>query len=546
MITNQKGLQIDNLSINFKKHDGLIPVVKNISFNIEAGSTVALVGESGSGKTLTSLAIMQLLPLNAKIDPSSTIALDGLDLLTKSELLMRKIRGRKIAMIFQEAMTALNPVLTIGQQINEILKFHLALTDKQRQQRIQALLLEVGISNPVRLANNYPFELSGGMRQRAMIAMALACEPELLIADEPTTALDVTIQAQVLALLKEIQARRNMSILFITHNLGVVYHMADFVVVMRQGEIVEKNSAALFFLNPTHPYSQQLCSAVPDWRKITPSEPATGQPLVKIDKLKIYFPIHKGIFKRVVDEVKAVDGINLSLYRGRTLALVGESGSGKTTVGLGILQLLSITSGSVTYEGEQLVGAHIQHLQELRAKFQIIFQDPYSAMNPRMIINDIIAEGLLTQKMKKEERNQVVRELLVKVGLEPGHAYRYPHEFSGGQRQRICIARALAVQPQFIICDEPTSALDVSAQGRVLNLLQSLQQEFQLAYLMITHDFSVVAKMAQDVAVMHQGKIVEAGFVEDILLNPQHPYTRQLLAAVPHFNNTRVQIDEPL
>jgi peptide/nickel transport system ATP-binding protein len=386
------------------------------------------------------------------------------------------------------------------------------------------------------------------MKQRAMIAMALACEPELLIADEPTTALDVTIQAQVLALLKEIQQRRNMSILFITHNLGVVYQMADYVMVMREGVIVEQAAAETFFQRQQHPYSQQLFAAVADWRKIPSSEPAVGEPLVKIEDLKVHFPIRKGIFKRVVGAVKAVDGVSFSLYSGRTLALVGESGSGKTTTGLGILQLLSITSGSVTYQGEQLVGAHIQQLQKLRSKFQVIFQDPHSSMNPRMIVNDIIAEGMVTQKIGKNnaERDKMVEELLVKVGLEPEHRHRYPHEFSGGQRQRICIARALAVQPQFIVCDEPTSSLDVAVQQRVLKLLATLQSELQLAYLLITHDFAVVAQMAQDVAVMYQGKIVEIGAVEDILLNPQHPYTRKLLAAVPRFNHQREKVNESL
>ncbi len=547
MSSTAGGLQIKDLNVYFKKQVERVPVIKNVNLTIEPGCTLALVGESGSGKTLTSLAIMQLLPLNAMIDTKSAILFNGTDLLTKSELAMRGIRGRKIAMVFQEAMTALNPVLRISQQIDEVLKFHLSLSKKQRLQKTHSLLEEVGIADAVGCAKKYPFELSGGMRQRAMIAMALACEPELLIADEPTTALDVTIQAQVLDLLKEIQKNRKMSILFITHNLGIVYRMADFVAVMRHGVIVEQNSAELFFTNPQHPYSRQLFAAVPDWRSITPAEPAAGEPLVKIENLKIYFPIRKGLFKRVVDEVKAVDGINLSLYRGRTLALVGESGSGKTTAGLGILQLQPITSGSVTYDGEQLVGVDIHHLEELRAKFQVIFQDPYSAMNPRMIINDVIAEGLLTQKPRKtkKQRDEIVKELLVKVGLEAEHAYRYPHEFSGGQRQRICIARALAVQPQFIICDEPTSALDVSVQQVVLNLLQSLQKEFNLAYLMITHDFSVVEKMAQDVAVMYEGKIVESGPVESVLLNPQHPYTQKLLSAVPHFNNHRVAINEP-
>ena len=549
MSTKNHLLKIDNLSLGFKKQDEIIPIIKKISLSIEAGKTLALVGESGSGKTMTSLAIMQLLPLNAVIDQQSTIALYGTDLLTLSEVEMQKIRGGRIGMIFQEAMTALNPVLTIGQQIGEVLRLHFPqMSHNERRAKIHVLLEEVGIADPKHCAKSYPFELSGGMKQRAMIAMALACEPELLIADEPTTALDVTIQAQVLDLLKAIQEKRKMGILFITHNLGIVYHMADFVAVMRHGEIIEQADSESFFKNPQHPYSKQLFAAVADWRKIVPAKPATGEPMVKIANLKIHFPIHKGIFKRVVGAVKAVDGVNLALYRGRTLALVGESGSGKTTTGLGILQLLSITSGSVSYEGEELVGAQRKKLQKLREKFQIIFQDPYSSMNPRMIVNDIIAEGLVTQKIGRDdvERSKMVEELLIKVGLEPEHRYRFPHEFSGGQRQRICIARALAVNPQFIVCDEPTSSLDVSVQQRVLKLLHALQDELQLAYLLITHDFAVVAQMAHDVAVMYQGKIVEMGPVEAILLHPQHPYTKKLLSAVPHFNHHREQTDEPL
>lgn len=541
MVTNNNSLlNIDNLSLGFKKKNLVVPVLKKVSLKLEKGKTLALVGESGSGKTLTSLAIMQLLPPNTVIDQQSTIELEGIDLLTLSELKLQKIRGGKIGMIFQEAMTALNPVLTIGQQISEILHLHFPkMSRRSRITKIHSLLKEVGICDPERRANNYPFELSGGMKQRAMIAMALSCEPELLIADEPTTALDVTIQAQVLALLKSIQEKRKMSILFITHNLGVVYDMADVVAVMREGEIVEQAPAETFFRNPQHPYTKQLFSAVADWRKILAEKPITAQPLVKVDDLKIHFPIREGLFKRTVGHVKAVDGVDLSLYRGRTLALVGESGSGKTTTGMGILQLVSITSGSVNYEGEQLVGAHQKSLQKLREKFQIIFQDPYSSMNPRMVVSDIIAEGLVAQRIGKsdKERNEIVEQLLVKVGLKPEHRHRFPHEFSGGQRQRICIARALAIKPQFIVCDEPTSSLDVSVQQRILTLLRSLQEEFNLSYLLITHDFAVVAQMAHDVAVMHEGKIVEIGTTQAVLKNPQHAYTKNLLSAVPHLNH---------
>ncbi|MBX9586251.1 MAG: dipeptide ABC transporter ATP-binding protein [Gammaproteobacteria bacterium] len=549
MSVNQALLQIDNLCVGLKTCDEIRPVVKHVTFSIEAGKTLALVGESGSGKTLTSLSIMQLLPLNGVISQTSTIAFEGKDLLTCTELEMRKIRGGKIGMIFQEAMTALNPVLTIGHQVNEVLRIHKpTMSRKQRHNKIVALLAEVGIAEPASCAKKYPFELSGGMKQRAMIAVALAGEPKLLIADEPTTALDVTIQKQVLDKLKEIQTQRKMGILFITHNLGVVYQMADYVIVMKEGEIVEQAETKQFFQNPQHPYSQQLLTAVADWRNILPCHPPTQKPIAQIENLKIHFPIRKGLFKRVVGSVKAVDGVSLNLYPGRTLALVGESGSGKTTTGLGILQLLSITDGSVIYKGEQLVNAQHAQLQKLRAKFQMIFQDPYSSMNPRMIVKDIIAEGMITQKIGKneQERDKFVQDLLIKVGLDPEYRYRFPHEFSGGQRQRICIARALAVQPECIICDEPTSSLDVSIQQHVLNLLQSLQSEMQLSYLMITHDFAVVSKMAHDVAVMRAGKIVESGSVEDILIHPQHPYTKELLSAVPHFNHQREQDNESL
>ncbi len=549
MTMNNVLLKIENLCVDLKTRDTFQSIIKNVNFTIEAGQTLALVGESGSGKTLTSLSIMQLLPLNAVISQQSMVFFDGKDLLTCSELEMRKIRGGKIGMIFQEAMTALNSVLTIGHQINEVLTIHRpSLSRKQRRQKIIDLLKEVGIHDPENCAKKYPFELSGGMKQRAMIAVALAGEPTLLIADEPTTALDVTIQKQVLDKLKEIQKKRKMSILFITHNLGIVYQIADTVIVMQKGEIVEQSETKQFFQNPQHLYSQQLLSAVADWRNILPASPSALKPLAIIENLKIHFPIRKGLLKRIVGSVKAVDGVNLNLYPGRTLALVGESGSGKTTTGLGILQLLSITEGSVIVNGEQLVNAQHKQLQKLRSKFQMIFQDPYSSMNPRMIIKEIIAEGLRAQNIGKHDldRDKIVQDLLIKVGLDPECRYRFPHEFSGGQRQRICIARALAIQPECIICDEPTSSLDVSVQQQILHLLRSLQNDLQLSYLMITHDFAVVSQMAHEVAVMHQGKIVEFGSTEEILLRPQHPYTQQLLSAVPHFNHQRENDNESI
>ncbi|MDQ2993380.1 MAG: dipeptide ABC transporter ATP-binding protein [Pseudomonadota bacterium] len=539
-------LSVEQLKIGFKTRSGITPVVKGVNFRIGAGETLALVGESGSGKSLTALAIMQLLPPNAVIDVQSTVRLAQTDLLTQSEVAMRKVRGRRIGMIFQDAMAALNPVLTIGQQIEEVLHFHLQLPRRMRHARVLTLLDEVGIAEPESCAESYPHQLSGGMKQRAMIAMALACEPELLIADEPTTALDVTIQAQVLHLLRDLQAQRGMSMLFITHNLGIVYEMADTVAVMRQGEIVEHAQATAFFKQPQHEYSRALFSAVADWRIITPSDPPTCAPIVQVDDLKIHFPIRAGIFKRVVGYVKAVDGISFDLYPGRTLALIGESGSGKTTAGLGMLRLTNVTSGKILYEDHNIVNSSRRQLKSVRSDLQIIFQDPHSSMNPRMLIKDIIAEGMVAQCIGKTtvEREARVAELLMKVGLLPEHMYRYPHEFSGGQRQRICIARALALEPKLIVCDEPTSALDVSAQQRVLDLLQTIQRDTQIAYLLITHDFAVVAKMAHDIAVMYHGKIVEAGSVQQILSHPQHPYTQQLLAAVPRINHSHESLYE--
>lgn len=532
---NPEHLEIKNLRIQFSKDN---VAVNNISFNIRRGQTVALVGESGSGKSITALAISQLLPPKAKIDLNSQIVFDGEDLLNKSEIEMRKIRGRRIAIVFQEASTALNAVLTIGQQVDEILKAQTQLNKKERKTRAYSLLEEVGLSDTASAYHAYPHQLSGGMKQRAMIAIALAAEPELLIADEPTTALDVTIQAQVLQLFKKIQKKHNMSLLFITHNLAIVYHMADYVVVMRKGEVVEQADAASFFENPKHDYSKELFSAIPAinlFKDAQVKKDTNKIPFMTIENLKIYFPIKKGLFKRTVGYVKAVDGINLNLYKGKTLALVGESGSGKTTTGMGLMRLHDLSSGYIRYNGLDLNSLSNRQFNPYRRDFQIIFQDPYSSMNPRMMIYEIIAEGMLAQKIgvNKNARDKRICELLELVGLSPDMRFRYPHEFSGGQRQRICIARALAMEPKFIVCDEPTSALDVSVQMTILKLLLRLQHEFDLTYLLITHDLSVVGSFADDIAVMYHGKIVESGTVSNVMKNPQHDYTKKLLSAVP-------------
>lgn len=519
-------LEIKNLSVKFPHQ----VAVKEVSFIIPKGETVALVGESGSGKSMTALAIMGILPLDAKVTDDSHILFNQEDLLDKSEVEMLPVRGGKIAIIFQEASSALNPVLTIHEQIEEVLKAHSQLRGKEAAKKILSLLLEVGIRDPEQCAKSYPHQLSGGMKQRAMIAMALAGEPALLIADEPTTALDVTIQAQVLTLLQKIQKNRQMSMLFITHDLAIVQQIANEVVVMRYGEVVEKATAENFFLTPQHPYSKELFAAMPDWnpRRSLPSE---AKPIIQVNDLKVHYPIRKGLLKRTVGYIKAVDGISFNLTPGRTLALVGESGSGKTTAGHGILHLIPVTSGQVRFLDDDLNEKTNIQLKEFHQQVQIVFQDPYSSMNPRMRIFDIIAEGLKAQKLPATEK--IIGDLLALVELDPASQHRYPHEFSGGQRQRICIARALAVKPKIIICDEPTSALDASVRSHMLDLLDRLQREFNLAYLIITHDIGVVARIADEMAVMSEGKIVEQGSVFDILSAPQHPYTQKLLSAVP-------------
>jgi ABC-type microcin C transport system duplicated ATPase subunit YejF len=446
-------------------------------------------------------------------------------------------------MIFQEPQTSLNPVLTAGQQIGETLKRHKNLRGSEQLRRSIELLDAVGIPEPDRRINEYPHQFSGGMKQRIMIAIALAGEPELLIADEPTTALDVTIQAQVLDILRQLQKDTDMAILFITHDLAVASEMADHIAVMRYGKIVEQNSRDSFYANPGHPYSQELFAAIPSKAK-RDSEAQSSHTkwkdndehtLLKVRDLKVHFPIKKGLLKKTVGYVRAVDGVSIDIYSGQTLALVGESGSGKTTMGKGILQLLHATDGSVAFDGQELTQLKGKALRQRRSDIQIVFQDPYSSMNPRMMIADVIAEGMVAQGIgdSRQQRMKRVDELLEKVGLEPAHKNRYPHEFSGGQRQRICIARALAVEPKLIVCDEPTSALDVSVQAQILELLKDLQKNMGLAYLFITHNISVVEYLAHYVAVMYQGKIVEQGTVDEVLYHPQDPYTQKLLAAVP-------------
>ncbi len=540
-------LQVHQLTTEFRTSRRILTAVNEVSFEIREGQTFALVGESGSGKSVTALSVIRLLPEAARL-VSGSIHFEGRDLLALPEREMRDIRGSGISMIFQEPMTSLNPVVKVGKQITEVLMRHQNMSAKQARERALDLLDAVRIPQPSYTIDTYAHELSGGMKQRVMIAIALACKPRLLIADEPTTALDVTIQAQVLDLINDLQEQFGMAILFITHDLAVVKQVADHIAVMKEGVIVEQSSNEVFFSAPQHAYSWDLFAALPAMEKrgrpLLARNHDSHQPIsadaaendtLQVRDLAVYFPIRKGLFKRTVGHVKAVDGVSLEIPPGKTVALVGESGSGKTTVGKSILRLIQPTLGEVTYQGLRLHEIDRSQLLEQRANLQIVFQDPYSSMNPRMLVGQIIEEGIkaLNVIVDAEARRQRVLELLEQVGLDKDAHLRYPHEFSGGQRQRICIARALAVNPKIIICDEPTSALDVSVQAQILDLLNHLQTRYGISYLFITHNMSVVAYFADRVAVMYQGRIVEQGEVEQVLGNPQHEYTKRLLSAVP-------------
>jgi len=520
-------LQIDQLSLSFQSQAGLSPLLKSISLVVLPGQTLALVGESGSGKSMTALAVMQLLPSAARVHRDSRVLFKQQDLLSLPQRAISRVRGRQIGIVFQNAMSAFNPVLTIGYQLHEVLRCHFNLSQALERERILELLDEVGIVNPQQCYAAYPHQLSGGMRQRALIAMALAGEPELLIADEPTTALDVTIQAQVLATLQAVQAKRCMGMLFISHDLGVVARIADSVAVLYHGEIVEQAKARDFFQHPQQAYSQQLFAALPKVKVRQPSRfvsQSIADPLLKVENLSVHFP----------KLANAVNQVSFYLNKGKTLALIGESGSGKTTTGKAILQLLPNISGQIYFEGRLLSDLNQADLKSLRKDIQVIFQDPYAALNPRMTIASSIEEGMLVQGIGRTavERGQRIDNLLAAVGLPLDYKQRYPQALSGGERQRVCIARALAVEPKLLICDEPTSALDVSVQAQILKLLDQLQKERGLTYLLITHNFGVVGYLADDVAVMHRGQIVEYGPSQQILSAPQHPYTQKLLASV--------------
>jgi peptide/nickel transport system ATP-binding protein len=524
-------LSVQNLSVAFNRRH---KVVDRISFSIHPGETFALVGESGSGKSITALSVLRLLPDSARMEADS-IRLNGDNLLGHSELELCKIRGRRIGLVFQDPMSSLNPVMTVGSQIAEVIESHFSLPKAAVRERVLDLLRQVEIPHPERRINDYPHQFSGGQRQRVMIAIALAGRPELLIADEPTTSLDVTIQAQILSLLKNIQQQTGMALWLISHDLALVSTMANRVAVMQQGRIVETGSLPDFFVQPKHSYTQKLLQALPSMQSCLAHQPQEAPPLLKVEDFRCYYPIRKGLFRRVVDHVRAVDGVSFTIPRGKTLALVGESGCGKTTLGKALLNLIPGGAGQVLLDGVDLGRLKGEVLRQTRADMQIVFQDPFSSMNPRMLVGDIVAEGIraLHPGIDPGARREKVRSLLAQVGLPADAAARYPHEFSGGQRQRICIARALAVNPKLIVCDEPTSALDVSVQAQIIELLKTLQREKNVSYLFITHDLAVVAEIADEVAVMYRGRIVEHGDVKQVLMEPRHDYTRRLLAAAP-------------
>ena len=523
-------VDVRNLSVRFRSSGPPVDAVKGVSFNIAKGEIVALVGESGSGKTVSALSIMKLLPYPATQHPTGEILFEGRDLLQAPESVMRDIRGENISIIFQEPMTSLNPLHTIRKQVGEVMKLHHGLDDATVRERVLELLRKVGLTEPEKRVNAYPHQLSGGQRQRVMIAMALANKPDLLIADEPTTALDVTIQAQILELLKSLQAETGMAMLLITHDLGIVRHMANRVYVMNAGLVVEEGKTEDIFRNPQHAYTRHLLSAEP---KGQPPQPNPNAPIVlETENLKVWFPIKKGMLRRTVDYIKAVDGLSLKLRAGETLAVVGESGSGKTTLGLALLRLIS-SKGPIAYVGNRIDQLNSRAMRPLRKEMQVVFQDPYGSLSPRLSVSQIIEEGLTIQQpnLTAEERRARVGAALKEVGLDPEGQDRYPHEFSGGQRQRIAIARAMVLEPKFVMLDEPTSALDMSVQAQIVDLLRDLQHKRGLAYLFISHDLRVVRALCSYVIVMKNGKVVEEGPAADIFARPKDDYTKALLAA---------------
>lgn len=533
----QQLLSIEDLSVEFLSGETVQRAVNNISFSILKGETLALVGESGSGKSVTAHSILRLLPYPLARHPSGKIMYQDKDLLAATPEYLRNVRGNRIAMIFQEPMSSLNPLHTIEKQINEILILHKGMNAKQASVRTLELLKLVEIPNPAQRMNAYPHELSGGQRQRVMIAMALANEPQLLIADEPTTALDVTVQQTILELLSDLQERLGMSILLISHDLNLVRRVAHRVCVMRNGEIVEQAACAEIFRNPQHPYTQELLGAEPSGQPVPHSPSET---LLETCDLRVWFPIKKGIFQRTADYIKAVDGVSFNLQRGQTLGVVGESGSGKSTLGLAILRLIN-SKGRILYAGQAIDSLSQKEVRPLRRDIQVVFQDPFGSLSPRMSVSDIIGEGLRIHKMgDAQQQEQAIIAALQEVGLDPETRHRYPHEFSGGQRQRIAIARALVLKPKLIVLDEPTSALDRTVQRQVVELLRNLQLKYNLTYVFISHDLAVVKALSHHLLVMRQGQVIEQGAAARIFAAPQHTYTQQLLAAA-FINNSQQQ-----
>ena len=527
---SEKLLDVRDLSIAFHQAGRTTVAVDRISFSVKKGETVALVGESGSGKSVTALSVMKLLPYPAASHPSGSIRFEGRDMLKLSEREIRQVRGDRISIIFQEPMTSLNPLHTIEKQIGEALLLHQGLTGLAARARTLELLTQVGIPEPATRLASYPHQLSGGQRQRVMIAMALANEPDLLIADEPTTALDVTVQAQILSLLKDLQKRLGMAMLFITHDLGIVRRLADTVCVMKEGKIVEQGPVEGVFTAPQHPYTKALLAAEPkpDPAPLRPNEPM----VIEAKDLKVWFPIKRGVLRKVVGHIKAVDGVDVAVRKGETLGIVGKSGSGKTTLGLAILRLIS-SQGPIIFLGKSIAGLKFKEMLPIRHNMQIVFQDPYGSLSPRMSVSDVVEEGLWVHhpKMTEEERQKRVIRALRDVGLDPETRFRYPHEFSGGQRQRIALARAVVLEPTFIVLDEPTSALDMLIQAQMVDLLRDLQKRLHLTYLFISHDLRVVAALASRLMVMRNGKVVEEGPAVELFANPKSDYTRALFAA---------------
>ncbi len=523
-------LQVENLAVRFHLEHTVVDAVRGISFYIDKGETVAIVGESGSGKSVSALSIIQLLPYPRASHPHGSICFNNEELLGAPPERLRQIRGARISMVFQEPMTSLNPLHTIEKQVGEILMLHRGLSREQARERTLDLLHKVHLPNPETRLNAYPHQLSGGQRQRVMIAMALANEPDLLIADEPTTALDVTIQAEILNLIGELQREFHMAVLLITHDLTIVRKVASRVYVMTEGKVVEEGPTPVLFDNPQHPYTQKLLNAQP--RGLPKPTNLSAATIVQTDNLKVWFPIQRGILRRTVGYIKAVDGISLTLKEGHTVGVVGESGSGKTTLGLAILRLLG-SNGPIWFNGQDIHLLKNNQVRPLRREMQIVFQDPFGSLSPRLSVFHIIEEGLLVHKQGNTypQRRQMVADIMAEVGLDPATMDRFPHEFSGGQRQRIAIARAMVLRPKFIVLDEPTSALDMTVQSQIIALLRRLQQDHALSYLFISHDLRVVRALSNDLIVMKDGVVVEQGPTETIFNNPQTDYTRALIAA---------------